>query len=103
MRPRRYPQPVPGDADTYRGVDLIYKKAAAMLGRTLLPLRLGKTPAGPIPAHPAGTLYAALPATFIPILQGGQGKPPIATPRKYKGMAPSSLFPLIEETPPWER
>ena len=42
----------------------------------------------------------ALPATFI-LLHQGTGTP-IITPQKYKGLAPSSLFPMIRQRQPWE-
>lgn len=79
-------QPVPGDIPT--GVERPYKGARLMVTTPTLPIRI----------H----FYDALPATFVPLLVGGQGGRPMAPRSPYRGLAPSKLFPIIEKRDPWE-
>jgi len=79
-------QPVPGDISD--GRERPYKAAHLTVTTPTLPIR----------TH----FYNALPATFVPLLVGGQGGRPDAPQSKYRGLAPSKLFPVIQKRDPWE-
>lgn len=102
-------QPIPGDpghttARVPAGFSRAYRQANTMITQPELP-RLGHAAHGPLPPPPRGVELDAAPAAFTPYPQRAMGGPPekafFAMP--YKGLAPSYLFPLVQQPKPWQR
>ncbi len=100
-------QPVPGDPEFYRGADRVAKSARLVLQPPTLPIRISSTTKaralGRPMKWPQGVNYDAAPATFAPMLSRGMGGAPDAPLRRYRGLLPSKLFPLVRLPEPWDR
>jgi hypothetical protein len=102
-------QPIPGDpghttARVRAGFSRAYAKYSAMLTMPEL-IRVGHAAHAALPVWPRGEEMDAAPAAFVPYPQKAMGGPPekafFAMP--YKGLAPSYLFPLVQQPKPWQR